>query len=64
LLKCPLEIDNIVGFTNLLKEFNANNDVIKEYTDKLNTLCYKNNSIIKTSKEERVKSMIKRALAS
>jgi hypothetical protein len=45
--KCPLEINNIVGFSNLLREFNSNNDVIKEYTAKLNTLCYKNNPIVK-----------------
>jgi len=65
----PLEIDNIVGFTNLLKEFNANNDVIKEYTTKLNTICYKNNSIVKKtldeskeeSKESKIKSMLTRA---
>ncbi len=61
----PLEIDNIVGFTNLLKEFNKNNDVIKEYTNILNTICYKNNPIIKNtidkSKESRVKAMLTRA---
>jgi len=67
----PLEIDNIVGFTNLLKEFNKNNDVIKEYTIVLNRLCYKNNPLVKNtideskdivkSKEERVKAMLARA---
>ena len=59
-----LEINNIVGFTNLLKEFNANNDVIKEYSDKLNTLCYKNNILVKNTREEKIKAMIKKALAS
>jgi len=48
----PLEINNIIGFSNLLREFNANNDVIKEYTAKLNTLCYKNNPIVKKTKDE------------
>ncbi len=61
----PLEIDNIVGFTNLLKEFNKNNDVIKEYTNILNTICYRNNPIVKNtideSKESRVKAMLTRA---
>jgi len=64
----PLEIDNIVGFTNLLKEFNANNDVIKEYTAKLNTICYRNNPIIKNtidkSKDSRIKAMLIRAATS
>jgi hypothetical protein len=64
----PLEIDNIVGFTNLLKEFNANNDVIKEYTAKLNTICYRNNPIVKNtideSKESRIKAMLTRAATS
>ncbi len=65
----PLEIDNIVGFTNLLKEFNKNNDVIKEYTNKLNTICYKNNSMVKNtidetkeeSKDNKIKSMLAKA---
>jgi hypothetical protein len=48
----PLEIRNMTGFVNLLKEFHANNEVIKEYTTKLNTLCYKNNSMIKKTKQE------------
>ena len=51
----PLEIDNIVGFTNLLKEFNANNDVIKEYTNILNTICYRNNPIIKKTLDDSIK---------
>ena len=63
----PLEINNIVGFANLLKEFNANNDVIKEYTTKLNTLCWKNNPIVKKTKEEskeiKIQKMIQKALA-
>jgi hypothetical protein len=63
----PLEINNIVGFANLFKEFNANHNVIKEYTGKLNTLCYKNNPIVKKTKEEskdnKIRNMIKRALA-
>jgi oligoendopeptidase F len=63
----PLEINNMVGFANLLKEFNANNDVIKEYTTKLNTLCYKNNPIVKKTKDEikdiKIKKMLKKALA-
>ncbi len=67
----PLEIDNIVGFTNLLKEFNANSDVIKEYTKKLNTICYKKNHMVKQtideSKEEtkdnKIRKMIQKALA-
>ncbi len=42
-----LELENISGFKNLLKEYNANDEVIKEYTGILNTLCYKNNHIIK-----------------
>jgi hypothetical protein len=53
----PLEINNMVGFSNLLKEFNANNDVIKEYTTKLNTLCYKNNPIVKKTKDEVIESI-------
>jgi hypothetical protein len=63
----PLEINNIVGFANLLKEFNANNDVIKEYTTKLNTLCWKNNPLVKKTKEEskeiKIQKMIQKALA-
>ena len=63
----PLEINNIIGFSNLLREFNANNDVIKEYTAKLNTLCYKNNPIVKKTKEEskeiKIQKMIQKALA-
>jgi hypothetical protein len=42
-----LELTNITGFKNLLKEYNANDEVIKEYSAKLNTLCYKNNQIVK-----------------
>lgn len=42
-----LELTNITGFKNLLKEYNANDEVIKEYSAKLNTLCYKNNKIVK-----------------
>ncbi len=42
-----LELENITGFKNLLKEYNANDEVIKEYTEILNTLCYKNNHIVK-----------------
>ncbi len=63
----PLEIDNIVGFTNLLKEFNANSDVIKEYTKKLNTICYKKNHMVKQtideSKDNKIRKMIQKALA-
>ncbi len=67
----PLEIDNIVGFTNLLKEFNANNDVIKEYTGKVNTICYRKNNMVKQtlnetkeeSKDNKIRNMIQRALA-
>jgi len=63
----PLEINNIVGFSNLLKEFNANNDVIKEYTSKLNTLCWKNNPLIKKTKEEskemKIQKMLQKALS-
>jgi hypothetical protein len=61
----PLELRNMTGFINLLKEFHANNEVIKEYTTKLNTLCYKNNDIVKKTKEEtkemRIKKMLKKA---
>ncbi len=69
----PLEIDNIVGFTNLLKEFNKNNDVIKEYTNILNNICYRKKHIVKNTidetKEEskdktkdlRIKAMLARA---
>lgn len=61
----PLELRNMTGFINLLKEFHANNEVIKEYTTKLNTLCYKNNDFVKQTKEEtkemRIKKMLKRA---
>ena len=46
-----LELNNIVGFKNLLKEYNANDEVIKEYSIKLNTLCYKNNQIAKDTKD-------------
>jgi len=42
-----LELTNITGFKNLLKEYNSNDEVIKEYSAKLNTLCYKNNQIVK-----------------
>ncbi len=42
-----LELTNITGFKNLLKEYNANDEVIKEYSAILNRLCYKNNHIVK-----------------
>ncbi len=50
-----LELENITGFKNLLKEYNANDEVIKEYTDVLNTLCYKNNHIVKPKDAQIVK---------
>jgi hypothetical protein len=46
-----LELKNTIGFKNLLREYNDNDEVIKEYTAKLNTLCYKNNQIIKDTKD-------------
>ena len=46
-----LELKNTIGFKNLLREYNNNDEVIKEYTAKLNTLCYKNNQIIKDTKD-------------
>ncbi len=50
-----LELENITGFKNLLKEYNANDEVIKEYTGILNTLCYKNNHIVKPKDAQIVK---------
>jgi hypothetical protein len=49
-----------------VKEFHANNEVIKEYTTKINTLCWKNNPIIKKTKETKdikIKKMLERALS-
>ena len=61
----PLELTNMTGFVNLIKEFHANNEVIKEYTGKINTLCYKNNEVVKNTKEEtkemKIKKMFKKA---
>ena len=34
----PLEINNMTGFANLFREFNKNNDVIKEYRQLKNLL--------------------------
>ena len=51
----------MTGFVNLIKEFHANNEVIKEYTGKINTLCYKNNDMIKKTKEMKIQKMLKKA---
>ena len=51
-----LEDDNIIQINTengevKIIEYNDNDEVIKEYTAKLNTLCYKNNQIIKDTKD-------------
>ena len=45
----PLELRNLTGFINLLKHFYVNNEVIKEYTERLNTLCYEKNKVAKNT---------------
>ncbi len=49
----PLQITNPGEFIGLMQEFAIDNELaIKKYTDKLNTLCYKNSPIIKVTLDD------------
>jgi hypothetical protein len=47
-----LKIKSFVGFNNLVNEFGKDDSIIKEQTEKLNSLCYQNKNIVKNTKNK------------